>query len=237
MRASGGRPRARRARASSRRAARDRDGSRRSGRSRSARPRSCRPRSLRSGARSPAGDGCTRRRRPRVRAGRRLLLRARAPVQHAGASWSLGLPSQLPFNGGKLPTRLCCIAHAALTSACIRLGSIRAIEPAAPIVPTLGYRPGLDGLRALAVTAVILYHGDVSWARGGFLGVDVFFVLSGFLITSLLLTEHGSTGRVDLGRFWTRRARRLLPALFGVLLGVALYAAAWGQSTELGRIR
>ncbi len=136
-----------------------------------------------------------------------------------------------------MATRLCCITHAVLTSPCIRLGSIRAIEPAAPIVPALGYRPGLDGLRAFAVVAVILYHGDVSWARGGFLGVDVFFVLSGFLITSLLLTEHGATGRVDLGRFWSRRARRLLPALFGVLLGVALYAATWGHPTELGRIR
>jgi peptidoglycan/LPS O-acetylase OafA/YrhL len=132
---------------------------------------------------------------------------------------------------------LCSIAHPALTSACVALGSIRAIEPAAPIVPTLGYRPGLDGLRAFAVVAVLLYHGDVSWARGGFVGVDVFFVLSGFLITSLLLTEHEATGRVDLRRFWTRRARRLLPALSGVLLGVALYAAVWGQPTELGRIR
>jgi peptidoglycan/LPS O-acetylase OafA/YrhL len=111
------------------------------------------------------------------------------------------------------------------------------IEPAAPIAPSLGYRPGLDGLRALAVAAVILYHGDVPWARGGFLGVDVFFVLSGFLITSLLLGEHGATGRVDLRQFWMRRARRLLPALFAVLLGVALYAVCWAQPTELGRIR
>jgi hypothetical protein len=61
------------------------------------------------------------------------------------------------------------------------------------------------------VLAVITYHGDIPWARGRFLGVDVFFVLSGFLITSLLLHEHAATGRVDLGRFWSRRARRLLP--------------------------
>ena len=60
------------------------------------------------------------------------------------------------------------------------------------------YRPGLDGVRALAVAAVILYHGDVSWAKGGFLGVDVFFVLSGYLITSLLLRELEHTGGIAL---------------------------------------
>ncbi len=123
------------------------------------------------------------------------------------------------------------------TAPCAALATIRAIAPDAPIAPSIGYRPGLDGVRALAVTAVILYHGDVSWARGGFLGVDVFFVLSGFLITSLLLAEHASSGGLDLARFWARRARRLLPALFAVLLAVALYAAVWAQPSELGRIR
>jgi peptidoglycan/LPS O-acetylase OafA/YrhL len=99
------------------------------------------------------------------------------------------------------------------------------------------YRPGLDGVRAFAVAAVILYHGQVAWAKGGFLGVDVFFVLSGYLITSLLLAEHGATGRIDLVGFWSRRARRLLPALFLVLAAVALYAVVWAQPTELGRLR
>ena len=88
----------------------------------------------------------------------------------------------------------------------------------------LGYRPALDGMRALAVAAVMLYHGGVGWARGGFLGVDVFFVLSGFLITSLLVQEWGRTGGIALGAFWLRRARRLLPALFVVLLAVATYS-------------
>src|SRR5689334_13985595 len=83
---------------------------------------------------------------------------------------------------------------------------------------TLPYVAALDGLRALAVAAVLLYHGGVPAAPGGFLGVDVFFVLSGFLITSLLLAERGASGAVDLARFWLRRARRLLPACFAVIL-------------------
>jgi peptidoglycan/LPS O-acetylase OafA/YrhL len=88
----------------------------------------------------------------------------------------------------------------------------------------LPHRPALDGVRALAVIGVLLYHGGVSWLPGGFLGVDVFFVLSGFLITSLLLAEHEATGRVGFARFWFHRARRLLPALFAVLVFVCLYA-------------
>ena len=88
---------------------------------------------------------------------------------------------------------------------------------------TYAYRPALDGVRALAVTAVLLFHGGVAWLPGGFLGVDAFFVLSGFLITSLLLGEQATYGRIRLGAFWLRRARRLLPALLLVLL-VVVYA-------------
>ena len=88
-----------------------------------------------------------------------------------------------------------------------------------------GRQPALDGLRAVAVVAVLLFHGGVAGARGGFLGVDVFFVLSGYLITMLLLREQQATGRIALGAFWARRARRLLPALFFVLAAVAVYAA------------
>jgi peptidoglycan/LPS O-acetylase OafA/YrhL len=84
---------------------------------------------------------------------------------------------------------------------------------------------GLDGLRAVAVIAVVLYHADVTWMPGGFLGVDVFFVLSGFLITSLLLVELDRTGRIDFRAFYLRRARRLLPALFAVLAVTALLGA------------
>ncbi len=99
------------------------------------------------------------------------------------------------------------------------------------------YMPALDGLRAAAVIAVLLYHGEVSWARGGFLGVDLFFVLSGFLITGLLFGEWRATGRIKLSAFWARRARRLLPALLLVLGFVALYAAVWAPDDVLHRLR
>ncbi len=81
--------------------------------------------------------------------------------------------------------------------------------------------PALDGLRAIAVALVLADHGGLPGMDGGFLGVDVFFVLSGFLITSLLLDELGRTGRIDLTGFWIRRARRLLPALVLMVLTVA----------------
>ena len=77
----------------------------------------------------------------------------------------------------------------------------------------LRYVPALDGLRGIAVAVVLLFHADLSFAQGGHLGVTVFFTLSGFLITSLLLVERQSTGRIDLRRFWGARARRLIPAM------------------------
>ncbi|MDA2989335.1 MAG: acyltransferase, partial [Actinomycetota bacterium] len=84
----------------------------------------------------------------------------------------------------------------------------------------MGYLPGLDGLRAIAIIGVLLYHAGVDWVPGGFLGVDVFFVLSGFLITSLILEEYDRAGRIDFKRFYIRRARRLLPAVFVLLIAV-----------------
>src|SRR5579884_2891737 len=87
------------------------------------------------------------------------------------------------------------------------------------------YAPGLDGLRALAVLAVIAYHLQLSWAPGGLLGVGVFFTLSGYLITDLLLGEWERCGTLHLREFWLRRARRLLPALFLMLAVVAIWAA------------
>ena len=85
--------------------------------------------------------------------------------------------------------------------------------------------PALDGLRAVAVAAVIAYHLGLGWAGGGYLGVDLFFVLSGFLITRLLVEERNETGALNLPAFWMRRARRLLPALVVVVGAVSLYAA------------
>ena len=92
-----------------------------------------------------------------------------------------------------------------------------------PVRSSQRYLPGLDGLRALAVGAVVAYHLDLGWAQGGLLGVGVFFTLSGYLITDLLLGQQESTGGLQLADFWLRRARRLLPALF-VMLAVVV---AW----------
>ena len=91
----------------------------------------------------------------------------------------------------------------------------------------LPYLPGVDGLRALAVLAVLAYHSDVPWLPGGFLGVEVFFVISGYLITALLLAEIDETGSIRLGSFWARRARRLLPALGLFLVGTMVLAVAF----------
>ncbi len=97
----------------------------------------------------------------------------------------------------------------------------------APALSRLPYLPGLDGLRAVAVVGVMIYHANHNWLKGGYLGVEVFFVISGYLITLLLIGEHERTGTVNLAQFWKRRFRRLLPALY-VLLGlVAVYVTAF----------
>ena len=102
-----------------------------------------------------------------------------------------------------------------------------------PIVP---YVPGLDGLRALAVLSVIVYHANKQWLGGGFLGVEVFFVISGYLITLLLIAERERTGTVSFRQFWFRRARRLLPALFTMLLLLITYVAFF-ERDYLGTLR
>ena len=84
--------------------------------------------------------------------------------------------------------------------------------------PKSRYIPALDGLRTLAVVAVVLYHLNLTWAQGGLLGVTIFFVLSGYLITRLLLNEVAKTGRIDLKSFWIRRIRRLVPAVVTVVV-------------------
>jgi peptidoglycan/LPS O-acetylase OafA/YrhL len=101
-----------------------------------------------------------------------------------------------------------------------------------PVNATQRYLPGLDGLRALAVLAVIAYHEQFGWAQGGLLGVGVFFTLSGFLITSLLLEQRAKLSKIKLADFWFRRARRLLPALF-VMLAVV---TAWVTLTDRSKL-
>src|SRR5664279_6564235 len=96
--------------------------------------------------------------------------------------------------------------------------------------------PGLDGLRALAVLAVIAFHEQLTAFPGGFLGVDVFFVLSGYLITDLLVAHWNRHGHLDLRGFWARRARRLLPAL-AVLLVAVTAATAVIEPAQLATLR
>ncbi|HUO48870.1 MAG TPA: acyltransferase family protein [Acidimicrobiales bacterium] len=103
------------------------------------------------------------------------------------------------------------------------------------------YLPSLDGLRAVAVCGVVLYHLRVGWLRGGYLGVDLFFVLSGFLITSLLVEERAATGGIGLRSFWSRRARRLLPALLAMLVALSAFTVLTRHDTavpvDLGTLR
>jgi peptidoglycan/LPS O-acetylase OafA/YrhL len=91
--------------------------------------------------------------------------------------------------------------------------------------PREGFRPDVEGLRAVAVAAVLLYHAGVPWAPGGYVGVDVFFVISGFLITGLLLRELEKSGTLSITRFYSRRAKRLLPMTVVVLAVVV--AVSW----------
>ena len=101
----------------------------------------------------------------------------------------------------------------------------------------LAYLPPLDGVRAFAVVAVMMFHGGLSFMNGGFMGVDVFFALSGFLITSLLVGEWRESLTIRLGAFWARRARRLLPALLLMLLFVAFFASVIVPKGTYGALR
>ncbi len=101
----------------------------------------------------------------------------------------------------------------------------------------LRYEPGLDGVRGLAVAAVLLYHAGFRWMLGGYLGVSTFFTLSGFLITSLLITEYESTRAIDLGRFWERRLRRILPAALATLAAVAVLSPLFADNYQRSHLR
>src|SRR3954465_8005249 len=104
--------------------------------------------------------------------------------------------------------------------------------PTGPAVRAQGFRPDIQGLRAVAVGLVLLYHAGLPFVPGGFVGVDVFFVLSGFLITGLLVGEIERTGTISLPTFYARRARRLLPATAVVLAGVAALTVAFLPKTR-----
>src|SRR4029077_20682969 len=99
-------------------------------------------------------------------------------------------------------------------------------EGATEVEPAITYRPQLDGLRAVAVYLVVLFHAGSSWFSGGYIGVDVFFVLSGYLVTQLLLRDLAGQGRIRFGQFYARRFRRLLPAAFVALIVTAMVFTA-----------
>ncbi|HEY3553218.1 MAG TPA: acyltransferase, partial [Solirubrobacterales bacterium] len=99
-----------------------------------------------------------------------------------------------------------------------------------PVKRNQRYMPGLDGLRAIAVLAVILFHLGFDWAPGGLLGVGIFFTLSGYLITDILLSQLNRQGKIDFLRFWGARARRLLPALFVMLAIVTAWVTLFGPA-------
>ncbi|MBI5975382.1 acyltransferase family protein [Staphylococcus canis] len=92
------------------------------------------------------------------------------------------------------------------------------------------YLPGLDGLRAISVIGIIVYHLNAQWLSGGFLGVDTFFVISGYLITSLLMFEYENYGRINLAQFWIKRFKRLIPAMLFVTSFAVLYVLLFEQS-------
>jgi len=118
------------------------------------------------------------------------------------------------------------------------MASLLTRRPPPGQISRVPHLPGLDGLRALAVVAVIIYHANASWLHGGFLGVEVFFVISGYLITLLLIAEHERSSRINLAQFWLRRARRLLPALFVMLAMLMIYLAVpFGYPEARGRTR
>jgi len=125
------------------------------------------------------------------------------------------------------------IQHPALE----RLERLDSRRPDPSARPSMGYQPSLDGVRAMSVIAVILYHAGFHWMSGGFFGVEVFFVVSGFLITSLLIEERDRVHRVDLGQFWLRRWRRLLPALFMMLAVIGVWAVFWGGAEQHTQMR
>ena len=110
-------------------------------------------------------------------------------------------------------------------------------RPSRQAGPRLTYMPALDGIRAVSILGIMANHGGLGWAAGGIISVNVFFVLSGFLITTLLVKEWTQTATVRLRAFWARRARRLLPALFVLVGGIGLYALFFAPNGNQSLLR
>src|SRR5689334_12653193 len=100
----------------------------------------------------------------------------------------------------------------------------------------LGYQPALDGLRGLALLAILFYHAGFSWAPGAFLSVSTFFTLSGFLITALLLQDHAKSQRINRRSFYSRRIRRLLPTSLLAIVFIVFTAMKFGDHTQVSRL-
>ena len=100
----------------------------------------------------------------------------------------------------------------------------------------LAFRPDIEGLRAVAILVVVACHAGVPWLNGGFIGVDVFFVLSGYLITGLLVKELSATSRIDFLDFYFRRLKRLLPGLLTMMVFSSLFSAVMVNLTDLNAI-
>lgn len=114
----------------------------------------------------------------------------------------------------------------------------RLTTPAEPVrAPRLGYQPALDGLRGVALLAIVAFHAQVPGAQGAFLGVSTFFTLSGFLITTITLAEHRRAGRVPIRQFYARRARRLLPAALAAIAVIVTLTAVVGVASQVARLR
>lgn len=158
-------------------------------------------------ARRHAGDA-----RPRTGGPRGAAPQAGAPRRRAAAHASSGRRATAPAGA---PRQARAAQGGARGPAGPGMGAAQAVSNARP---RSRYIPALDGIRTFAVIAVVLYHLNLTWAQGGLLGVTVFFVLSGYLITRLLLNEFSQTGRIDLKSFWLRRVRRLVPAIVTVVL-------------------
>jgi peptidoglycan/LPS O-acetylase OafA/YrhL len=110
------------------------------------------------------------------------------------------------------------------------------VAPAASL-PAIGHKPALDGMRGFGLLAVLAYHTEPSWIPGGVFALTMFFALSGFLITGLLLVERDRKGSIGLKAFWLRRARRLLPAALVALFGIVLYGWLFADASQLQRLR